>query len=115
MFGSRIQLDVLPQLCPSSFSAGPRGGVSPSGSMTVPQCLMQHGYVEWAKYQPISRFWPFQWIEGRVPALAVGAARRRDGSGSSGGERRDHRSDTRAAWDREHLLRRVLSIVPRSW
>ena len=26
--------------------------------------LTQHGYTEWTKYQPASRFWPFQWIEG---------------------------------------------------
>ena len=26
--------------------------------------LTQHGYTYWARYQPGSRFWPFQWIEG---------------------------------------------------
>jgi len=26
--------------------------------------LTQHGYTEWVRYQPASRFWPFQWIEG---------------------------------------------------
>jgi ABC-type transport system involved in multi-copper enzyme maturation permease subunit len=26
--------------------------------------LTQHGYTYWTSYQPISRFWPFQWIEG---------------------------------------------------
>jgi hypothetical protein len=30
----------------------------------VPQCLAQHGYTQWTGYQPGSRFWPFQWIEG---------------------------------------------------
>ena len=77
MFGSRIQLEVLPLLCPSTFTAGRRGGVSSSGPMTAAQCLMQHGYVEWAKYQPISRFWPFQRIEGggllALSALRVAA------------------------------------------
>ena len=24
----------------------------------------QHGYTQWTSYQPASRFWPFQWIEG---------------------------------------------------
>ena len=24
----------------------------------------QHGYTAWTSYQPGSRFWPFQWIEG---------------------------------------------------
>jgi len=26
--------------------------------------LTQHGYTQWTSYQPASRFWPFQWIEG---------------------------------------------------
>jgi len=26
--------------------------------------LTQHGYTNWTSYQPASRFWPFQWIEG---------------------------------------------------
>ena len=26
--------------------------------------LTQHGYTFWVSYQPGSRFWPFQWIEG---------------------------------------------------
>jgi hypothetical protein len=27
-------------------------------------CFAQHGYVQWVSYQPASRFWAFQWIEG---------------------------------------------------
>ena len=27
-------------------------------------CIAQHGYQYWVSYQPGSRFWPFQWIEG---------------------------------------------------
>ena len=30
----------------------------------VPRYLTQHGYTQWTRYQPGSRFWPFQWIEG---------------------------------------------------
>ena len=26
--------------------------------------LVHHGYTHWTSYQPGSRFWPFQWIEG---------------------------------------------------
>jgi hypothetical protein len=26
--------------------------------------LTQHGYTQWTRYQPASRFWTFQWIEG---------------------------------------------------
>jgi ABC-2 family transporter protein len=33
-------------------------------SETLGQCLAQHGYTQWTSYQPVTRFWPFQWIEG---------------------------------------------------
>jgi hypothetical protein len=39
-----------------------KGGVPKSlGSW---QYLVQHGYTQWTTYQPGSRFWTFQWIEG---------------------------------------------------
>ena len=31
---------------------------------SIAQCLSQHGYTQWTRYQPASRFWFFQWIEG---------------------------------------------------
>jgi hypothetical protein len=39
------------------------GGSSAPGNPFV-QCLAPHGYTNWTSYQPASRFWPFQWIEG---------------------------------------------------
>ena len=34
--------------------------------------LTRHGYTHWISYQPTSRFWPFQWIEGAwLLALSV--------------------------------------------
>jgi ABC-type transport system involved in multi-copper enzyme maturation permease subunit len=30
----------------------------------VQDYLVRHGYTHWTSYQPASRFWPFQWIEG---------------------------------------------------
>jgi hypothetical protein len=36
----------------------------PAANGPPQQCLTQHGYTWWASYQPGSRFWPFQWIEG---------------------------------------------------
>ena len=42
----------------TQFCDGGRSGLSPG------QCLSQHGYTMWTSYQPGSRFWPFQWIEG---------------------------------------------------
>jgi hypothetical protein len=43
------------------------GGLSGAASAPVPtiqQCLAPHGYTQWTSYQPATRFWPFQWIEG---------------------------------------------------
>jgi hypothetical protein len=43
------------------------GGLSSAASAPVPtiqQCLAPHGYTQWTSYQPATRFWPFQWIEG---------------------------------------------------
>jgi ABC-2 family transporter protein len=43
---------------PSTFgSGGPTLGA-------LEQCFIRHGYTQWTSYQPVSRFWPFQWIEG---------------------------------------------------
>jgi hypothetical protein len=42
---------------------GGKGGI-PQQDVTVNQWLIQHGYTLWTSYQPESRFWPFQWIEG---------------------------------------------------
>jgi hypothetical protein len=52
-------LNLLNQFC----SAPPSGPGKPS-SGTFAQCLAPHGYTLWTSYQPASRFWPFQWIEG---------------------------------------------------
>jgi ABC-type transport system involved in multi-copper enzyme maturation permease subunit len=52
--GSQI-VGAVSRLCPPRIGTS---GVSPA------QCLTQHGYTQWASYQPGSRFWPFQWIEG---------------------------------------------------
>jgi ABC-2 family transporter protein len=47
--------------------AGPAGPVGPGGkpkAASLAQCLTPHGYTQWTSYQPASRFWNFQWIEG---------------------------------------------------
>jgi hypothetical protein len=49
--------DLLMRLCPSP-------GPYKQPLATVGQCLAQHGYTQWTSYQPASRFWSFQWIEG---------------------------------------------------
>jgi hypothetical protein len=46
---------------------GPAQQVGPHGYQQLVdpyQWLFQHGYTEWTTYQPASRFWPFQLIEG---------------------------------------------------
>jgi hypothetical protein len=62
-------VDTARQLC-----GGPCSG--PGGSLE--QLLAQHGYTHWTSYQPGSRFWPFQWIEGgwllALSVLLVAAA-----------------------------------------
>jgi hypothetical protein len=52
-------LNLVNQYCGSNSGAkaGPPGAV-------FTQCLAPHGYVQWTSYQPASRLWPFQWIEG---------------------------------------------------
>jgi ABC-type transport system involved in multi-copper enzyme maturation permease subunit len=53
-------VDAVMQLCRPETHNGPG-----ADSLDSPaQCLTQHGYTVWTNYQPGSRFWPFQWIEG---------------------------------------------------
>ena len=77
---ARLRLDHQPVVDPraASRSASPcsarssRGRRScrpgraghPAGDPSRAQYLAQHGYTQWTTYQPASRFWPFQWIEG---------------------------------------------------
>jgi hypothetical protein len=71
----------LIQAC-SPSTQGPLG----KGSLTtLARCFAQHGYTQLTSYQPASRFWTFQWIEGGwllalsalLIALTVGLVRRR--------------------------------------
>ena len=51
---------LVNQFC-SSLPDEPQG--APAQQTFFP-CFSQHGYTLWTSYQPASRFWPFQWIEG---------------------------------------------------
>ena len=53
-------MSLVNQLCSSVSPGDGKGG--PGDPFA--QCLAQHGYTQWTSYQPASRFWPFQWIEG---------------------------------------------------
>jgi hypothetical protein len=54
---------LLLRLCPAGppIAVGPGHGPKEVG---LGECLIQHGYTQWSSYQPASRFWAFQWIEG---------------------------------------------------
>jgi hypothetical protein len=47
-----------------SKTGGGLSGAAPAPAPSIQQCLAPHGYVQWTSYQPASRLWPFQWIEG---------------------------------------------------
>jgi hypothetical protein len=51
-------VETVMQVC----NPGTRG--PGTADLSPEQCLTQHGYTVWTSYQPGSRFWPFQWIEG---------------------------------------------------
>jgi ABC-type transport system involved in multi-copper enzyme maturation permease subunit len=59
--GQPVSQSAISQVLPAQL--GGKGGGIPQ-SFTVTQYLTQHGYTLWTTYQPASRFWPFQWIEG---------------------------------------------------
>jgi ABC-type transport system involved in multi-copper enzyme maturation permease subunit len=48
----------------------PPGGGAAGGAgkdvdyLAVLRYLTRHGYTQWTRYQPASRFWPLQWVEG---------------------------------------------------
>ena len=52
---------IYQQYCPAAAGLGKGAGPSSGNPL---QCLVQHGFTFWTSYQPASRFWPFQWIEG---------------------------------------------------
>jgi ABC-type transport system involved in multi-copper enzyme maturation permease subunit len=66
-------ISILNQFC----AAPPTGNGGKPSFGTFAQCLAPHGYAQWTSYQPASRFWPFQLIEGgwllALSALLVAA------------------------------------------
>jgi len=68
--GNPASLDMINQtlrpvdvqaVTPGLFQPGP---ATPVHFGDPVQYLIQHGYTQLTTYQPASRFWPFQWIEG---------------------------------------------------
>jgi hypothetical protein len=60
--GQPVSQSVLGQVLQGAPQLAGEGG--PPKSFNATQYLIQHGYTQWTSYQPGSRFWPFQWIEG---------------------------------------------------
>jgi hypothetical protein len=60
--GQPVSQSMLSQVLQGAPQLSPKGGIPNSPDVT--QYLIQHGYTQWTSYQPASRFWPFQWIEG---------------------------------------------------
>jgi ABC-type transport system involved in multi-copper enzyme maturation permease subunit len=58
-FAGNPPLSLLNQFCSS-----PPSGLGKPSAGSFAQCLAQHGYTQWTSYQPATRFWAFQWIEG---------------------------------------------------
>jgi hypothetical protein len=67
-FADNPPASLVNQFCnfgpPSGPGPGDKGGGPTGPGQTFAQCLAPHGYTNWTSYQPASRFWPFQWIEG---------------------------------------------------
>jgi hypothetical protein len=53
-FGNNPPIKILNQFCNNPSKGGP----------SFEPCLAPHGYTQWTSYQPATRFWPFQCIEG---------------------------------------------------
>jgi hypothetical protein len=53
-----------PQSLVQACSGAPPGPLGKPPVQSFAQCAAQHGYTQLTSYQPASRFWPFQWIEG---------------------------------------------------
>jgi ABC-type transport system involved in multi-copper enzyme maturation permease subunit len=55
---------AAPQSLVHACSGAPPGPLGKPPVQAFAQCAAQHGYTRLTSYQPASRFWPFQWIEG---------------------------------------------------
>jgi hypothetical protein len=55
---------VMPALLPKNVKNDDIKFYKGTAVSRVLNDLVQHGYTQWTSYQPASRFWPFQWIEG---------------------------------------------------
>jgi hypothetical protein len=76
---------ILPAILPRNVRDDDIKFYKGTANSQVLHYLLHHGYTQWTSYQPASRFWPFQWIEGGwllvlsvlLIAATVGLVRRR--------------------------------------
>jgi len=73
--GGMPPMNLMGRFCPPSALGGGPGKPS---LQSVVLCFSRHGYQWWTSYQPASRFWVFQWIEGgwllALSVLLIGAS-----------------------------------------
>jgi ABC-type transport system involved in multi-copper enzyme maturation permease subunit len=55
---------ILPAILPKNVNSNDIKFYKGAANSQVLNNLLHHGYTQWTSYQPGSRFWPFQWIEG---------------------------------------------------
>ena len=55
---------ILPAILPKNVNDNDVKFYKGTANSQVLNDLLHHGYTQWTSYQPGSRFWPFQWIEG---------------------------------------------------
>jgi uncharacterized protein YneF (UPF0154 family) len=55
---------ILPAILPKNVNSNDIKFYKGSANSQALNYLLHHGYTQWTSYQPGSRFWPFQWIEG---------------------------------------------------
>jgi hypothetical protein len=55
---------TLPALVPKNVKGDDVKFYKGTANTQVLSTLVRHGYTQWTSYQPGSRLWPFQWIEG---------------------------------------------------
>jgi uncharacterized protein YneF (UPF0154 family) len=55
---------IMPAMLPKNVNNNDIKFYKGTANSQVLNYLTQHGYTQWTSYQPGSRFWPFQWIDG---------------------------------------------------
>jgi ABC-type transport system involved in multi-copper enzyme maturation permease subunit len=55
---------IMPAILPKNVNNDDIKFYKGAANSQVLRYLTQHGYTQWTSYQPGSRFWPFQWIQG---------------------------------------------------